>query len=253
VLLRDAVPGLKVWADPDRFGAGMRALKGDGGIDVFVLDDGFQHRRVARDFDLVLISATEPFGFGHVHPRGLLREPIAGVRRADAVLMTRADEADSEAIEAIERDVRRHHGSVPIYRASHAHADVAGLAGKRVYAFCGIGEPGSFLRQVEREAVVVGSRVFGDHHAYGEQDLAELSAEARARGSEMMLTTGKDWVKVRGLKGVAELKVPIRVVEMAIRFREGDEQKLLQQIIEPITKAPTPTLPRSTGGGSDGN
>src|ERR1700722_16404745 len=90
--LTDAIP---VIANPDRFAGAEQALGHNGKIDAFVLDDGFQHRKVKRDFDLVLINATEPFGFGHVLPRGLLREPMAGLRRADALLITRSSQGEA--------------------------------------------------------------------------------------------------------------------------------------------------------------
>ena len=108
-----------VRANPDRFAGGSDVLRERPGTDVFVLDDGFQHRRLARDFDLVLINAAEPFGFGHVHPRGLLRESLRGLGRADAVLITLADAVAALALEAIESRVRQFHADIPIYHASH--------------------------------------------------------------------------------------------------------------------------------------
>ena len=77
-------PRIAVGVNPNRLAGGDGVLRGRPDVDVFVLDDGFQHRKLARDFDLVLIDAAQPFGYGHVHPRGLLREPLAGLRRADA-------------------------------------------------------------------------------------------------------------------------------------------------------------------------
>ena len=113
------VEAIIMWANPDRMAAAEAALKSDSSVDVFVLDDGFQHRRVARQMDIVLLSAPEPFGFGHVLPRGLLREPVRGLRRAHAVVITHADEVAESDLLAIEKCVRQIHPTVPIHRAAH--------------------------------------------------------------------------------------------------------------------------------------
>ena len=236
-MLNDGVrENIVVHADPDRYAGGSAVLAAHPGVDVFVLDDGFQHRQLARDFDLVLLSGVEAFGFGHVHPRGLLREPLCGLRRADAVLITRADEESSSYITAIALAKRRY-SKAPVFQASHAHVGIKfgndtlpldALAGKRVLAFCGIGNPESFFRQVaERAGVLAGSRAFADHHAYGGEDLAALQKQAAAAGAEVLVTTEKDWVK---LKSFAAGAIPVWRVEMAVQFRKGDEHRLFELI-----------------------
>ena len=119
--LTDAIP---VIANPNRFGGAEQALRQNGKIDTFVLDDGFQHRKVKRDFDLVLVNATEPFGFGHVLPRGLLREPITGLQRADAFLITRSSQVEPADLAKIELTLRKYNPTAPIYRANHTHTGV---------------------------------------------------------------------------------------------------------------------------------
>ena len=225
-----------VQADPDRFAGGTEVIRNHPDVDIFVLDDGFQHRQLAREFDLVLINATEPFGFGHVHPRGLLREPLRGLRRADAVILTRSDEVDVARLVEIEREIERHGEGVPVFHASHAtvrwldgessHA-IESLADKRVFAFCGIGDPESFFRQIQKCAgQVVGTRAFPDHHAYSKRDLADL--KTAATGAEVLITTEKDWAKLATLPRTA---IPVWRSEMAIRFRPGDESRLLAQLL----------------------
>ena len=226
-----------VHVNPDRFAGGTDVLREHPEVDLFILDDGFQHRKLDRDFDLVLINATEPFGFGHVHPRGLLREPLSGLRRADAVLITRSDEVEAAKLKEIEREIERYCPGKPIVHASHAPVrllddeskrDIEKLTGKRVFAFCGIGDPESFFRQIkERAGQVVGTRAFPDHHAYRETDLAEI--ETAAVGAEAMITTEKDWAKLASLRRTA---IPIWRIEMAIRFREGDEVRLLTHVLK---------------------
>ena len=96
---------------------GLAAIENDPAIDCFVLDDGFQHRRLHRDADVVLIDATNPFGYGHVLPRGMLREPIEGLSRAHLVIVTRASLATGPTVEEIERTIRAICPHVPIARA----------------------------------------------------------------------------------------------------------------------------------------
>src|SRR4051794_35567561 len=96
-----------VHANPDRLQGAKAVLRDHPDVDVFILDDGFQHRRLQRDFDLVLIDATTPFGYEHVLPRGLLREPLSGLSRASAFLLTRVDQALPGAVDASQRDIRR--------------------------------------------------------------------------------------------------------------------------------------------------
>src|SRR5205814_1694442 len=103
-----------VHANPDRVAGAAETLQKHPDVDVFVLDDGFQHRRLQRDFDLVLIDATNPFGFGHVLPRGLLREPLGGLGRASALLITRCDQVAHEALGQVEQKLKWFAPAAPV-------------------------------------------------------------------------------------------------------------------------------------------
>ena len=187
VLLREALPGVPVVAGRDRLGAARTAASAD----CFVLDDGFQHRRVRRAFDLVLIDATRPFGGGRLLPRGLLREPADSLRRASAVLVTRLELADDPA--AVLADVRLSAGEVPVYESRFLAT--AGVAGRRARVVCAIGNPAAFEATVRRlGAEVVETRLFPDHHRYAPADMASVAA-----GGLPVVTTAKDWVKLRHL------------------------------------------------------
>jgi tetraacyldisaccharide 4'-kinase len=231
--LPDAIP---VIANPNRFAGAEQALRQNGKIDTFVLDDGFQHRKVKRDFDLVLVNATEPFGFGHVLPRGLLREPMAGLRRADALLITRSSQVDSAALAKIESIIKKYNSAAPIYHADHVHTAIwmpgSGqrfpiAAEERCFVFCGIADPRAFTAQFPN---CVGHQWFSDHHDYTADDLRGIVAQATAAGARRILTTEKDWVKIAALPSAGE----IGVVEMEIRFAGDDEQRLLGQIREKL-------------------
>lgn len=210
----------------DRVAAAERLLRDHPEIDVFVLDDGFQHRRVHRDLDLVLVDATNPFGYGHVLPRGLLREPVGGLRRADAVIVTRAEQLSGiAAADELERQIVEHHGKPPLAWFAHRWAEVIDADGNtvarppsladseasggqpdrrgkpRVLAFTGIGSPAGFLNEAMRWFDVAGHASFDDHHAYTAEDLTELAAAAEHAGADVLLTTQKDWVKLVTLPG----------------------------------------------------
>jgi tetraacyldisaccharide 4'-kinase len=241
---------VELLADPNRMNAAASVLRSDPSIDLFILDDGFQHRRARRNLDLVLLSAPEPFGFGHVLPRGLLREPLSGLRRAGACVITHADQVSAEQLAAIEQQIHRFALDVPIYRAVHQHVglrrgnETGKEAGESVgmlgqvpfFAFAGIGSPARLDRQLaEWGSTYRGKRWFDDHHAYSIRDLRELSDAARAAGAEVLLTTEKDWVKVIDLP--RSNLAPIWRIEMAMRFLEDDEERLFAQILKAIESA----------------
>ncbi|WP_428388216.1 tetraacyldisaccharide 4'-kinase [Mucisphaera sp.] len=207
------LPGVMVAADPDRVRSARWVLAEDAGVEVFVLDDGFQHRRVRRELDLVLVDAMNPWGFGHLLPRGLLREPVEGLARADGVVVTRADRVDEAKVAEVEAEVKRLAGEVVVSRSASAWRGYRGvgdevmgeqaLRGKRVYVATGLGNPGAMV-SMAREAVgeagaVVGEHLFGDHHDFSEGDVREVATSAERAGADVVLTTEKDWVKLRSL------------------------------------------------------
>jgi tetraacyldisaccharide 4'-kinase len=209
------------------------------GAEVLVLDDGFQHRRLARDLDIVLIDALDPFGPGALLPRGLLREPVGSLRRADVVVLTRADLVDAGTRMAIRREAERKAGALVWAEARHApidlvdHAgnshDLSSLIGASAVAFCGLGNPEGFRRTLEGLGVSPRSfRVFPDHHGYPREDVDDLALWAREAGADLVLTTQKDLVKLRtgSLSGVRLLALRIGVELLA--GSEGLEMRLAE-------------------------
>ncbi len=222
-------------ANPDRIAGAAEAMTRTPPPDLFILDDAFQHRRIWRDFNVLLINATEPFGFGHVLPRGYLREPVSGIRRADAIVITRADQLSETELEKLREEIVRLAGAIPLYRASHVHTAVRcadkrlgleELNRQRFFLFSGIANPQSFHEQLPQAR---GMRRFPDHHAYTEQDLAKLRGDATNAGADILVTTEKDWIKLSKLPSLAG-GLPIWRVEMEVRFADDDQQRLLRQI-----------------------
>ncbi len=219
------LPGVLHRAARRRSRAAREAIAAEA--DVILLDDGFQHRRLARGLDLVAIDATDPFGCDRLCPRGLLREPLAGLCRADAIVLTRADRIAAERRAQIRAAVlRARRGRPPAAWVETRHAPVGirhldgsvepleALAGRRLLAFCGIGNPAAFRHTLVSLGVeLAGFRSFADHHQYSDADLDSLAAEATAGAAELVVTTLKDLVRLKRSR-LADL--PLVAVEVAI-------------------------------------
>jgi tetraacyldisaccharide 4'-kinase len=209
-VLEDNLPDVPHLQDADRVRSARIAFE-ELEAELLVLDDGFQHRRLGRDLDLVLIDGLDPFGLGYLLPRGLLREPVASLRRADVVVLSRADLIAPGERTAIRAQAERRAGSIRWVEARHAPLDLLDadgvalsldeLADRRVAAFCGIGNPEGFRRTLAPLCSSQGDlRVFPDHHDYSATDVDALAAWARDSAADLVLTTQKDLVKLRGLR-----------------------------------------------------
>jgi tetraacyldisaccharide 4'-kinase len=241
-----STPRVTIRAHPDRSAAADAALRECPDTDVFLLDDGFQHRRVARDLDVVLVNCTEPFGHGRVLPRGLLREPLSGLRRAGAVVLTHADRVNEAGRAQIESEIRRRRPDVPIFRAAHAPvafrtsdsdaSPLEALRARRVFAFCGLASPEAFERDVRNlSGSYAGHRWFADHHTYTPEDRAQIEASARAAGADVVVTTEKDWAKLADLSPPGREDLPVWRLDVAIQFSGDDESRLLAQVRRAIS------------------
>ena len=190
--------------------------------ELLVLDDGFQHRRLHRDLDIVLIDATCPPHRDFLFPRGTLREPASSLNRASAILLTRCDQVDAAEVDAIREWIAKRFPNVPVAKTEH-RATTALAPRQAVAAFCGIGNPAAFRRTLEDlGANVIAFRTFPDHHAYTREDVDELRTWATGlpEGTEIA-TTQKDWVKLR-LDDLAGR--PLRTIRIALSFREGEAE-----------------------------
>ncbi len=200
--------------------------------ELLILDDGFQHRRLHRDLDIVLIDATRPPTRDYLFPRGTLREPTGGLRRAGAILLTRCDQVAAAELEAIRGRLARQFPGKPVAETEHRPTELLGgpesesvglVNGRSVVSFCGLGNPGGFRRTLESLGVrVVDFRTFPDHHAYTREDVGELARWAGTVPADTtVLTTQKDWVKLR----LAELGGrPLRALRIGLAFRSGQDE-----------------------------
>ena len=239
-VLEENLPDVPHLQDRDRValaGIATRELESE----LIVLDDGFQHRRLARDIDIVLLDALEPFGLGYLFPRGLLREPIRSLRRADVVVLSRADLVDASARAAIRLEAERRAGPLAWVEARHAPLNLRDcdgneypldmLASQSVAAFCGIGNPEGFRQTLLSQCTaLLDLKVFPDHHEYSATDVRALEAWSSALKANLVLTTQKDLVKLRAsFLGQA----PLRALRIGLEMTAGRDvmDDVLAQII----------------------
>jgi tetraacyldisaccharide 4'-kinase len=203
----------------DRYEVGRR-MERELQPDVFLLDDGFQHFRLARDRDIVLIDALDPLGSG-IFPLGRLREPLAALARATTVVITRAENRHV----GIERLIRRYNLRAPIFRARVVAQSE--MPGAPVAAFCGLGQPRTFWRTLDIVGLHAEPRiVFPDHHRYNAGDLEEICRQAAAAGAEALVTTEKDIMNLPA--GAAP---PLKIYCLRIAIEIENEAELLQHLL----------------------
>jgi tetraacyldisaccharide 4'-kinase len=229
-LLARRLPGVPVVVGPNRYEAG-RLARERFGITALVLDDGFQHRTLRKDLEIVMARAVSPWGNGRLLPGGPLREPLAGLARAHLVVATGARRAEDAA--EVRETVARVAPGVPVLTAVHAPAEcfessamrfvpLSALGRARLLAFAGIGAPAGFQRTLDETAVAVaGFEAFADHHWYTREDLARLDRRAGDLGAEGLVTTEKDWVRLRRLP---PLRRPVYVLSVRLRLTSGEAE-----------------------------
>jgi tetraacyldisaccharide 4'-kinase len=199
---------------------------------ILVLDDGFQHRRLHRDLDIVLVDATWPLVGERLFPAGTLREPISGLKRAGVVLLTRCDVAGAESAEAQRQWLKQRFTTLPVFLTEHRPLELVGagdpaplesLGHRPVAAFCGLGNPAGFRQTLEvLGRPPVSLREFPDHHPYSRADVDDLRRWAAGLPADAaVLTTQKDWVKLRltDLSGR-----PLWAVRIEFRFLDGETE-----------------------------
>ena len=228
------LPGVPHYQGADRLRSGRRAV-GEG-ADVLVLDDGFQHVRLRRDLDLVLVDALDPFGRGRLLPAGLLREPIGALRHAQLLGITRVDLEEDSRVEALSDYLTGRFPELPQVRlAARAQGwfalDGSGssvgrddLKNRDVLAFCGIGNPEAFRRQLLREGLRLKEWLpFTDHHRYTRRDVERIARRARELAVGAVVTTQKDAVKLIGPHVPAAAEPPWLYLKIVQTIRSGDE------------------------------
>jgi len=212
---------------------------------VLIMDDGFQHRRLARDLDIITIDATQPFGYGKLLPAGLLREPVTALKRADAVVITRCDQIKEDKLAELEQKLQQINGNMIIARSIHApisakstenkEINLEKLKDKKIFAFCGIGNPDAFFKTIKGlGSELVGSKIYNDHHHYTENDVADTIQQAGRLKADLILTTQKDWSKLTIDNRKSKINITFAYLSIELKFLAG-ENKLTALIENTIT------------------
>lgn len=200
-LLARVLKGVPVVVSRDRFSAGMEAYSRFR-TNFFILDDGFQHVRLKRDMDIVLMDKASPFGNGHLLPWGPLREPVKNVKRAHAVIYTRSDNSRPKemlngALNSIEQFSGNHIPERLVLPFEQRESAPGDLKGRKITAFAGIAKPSSFRETLLKlGAEILSFRMFRDHHCFNLSEIEEIKREKERLGADYIITTEKDWVRL---------------------------------------------------------
>ena len=196
-MLARSIPNLNIYVGSDKTSSASRAAS--DGYDFLIIDDGFQHRRLARDLNIVCIDATDPFGNGFVLPSGKLREPLNALNRADCVVLFGDDPKNSLSLPI--------NKSLPIFQALKKLVGVKNKVGhlveienKKALSFCGIGNPHSFrssLKDIDIE--ITNFLQFDDHYVYDDIDIESIISDFKKSGSDIIITTMKDFIKLENI------------------------------------------------------
>ncbi len=230
ILLKESLPSVPVAVGGNRFKMGQEILS-HVPVDIFLLDDGFQHWRLARDIDVVAIDALNPFGNGHLIPRGILREPKQSLSRANIIVITKAD-LGKDNLADIERQLKQINPRAIMAKAIHAPVsldsvyqkeiarELSFLKGKSICSFCSIGDPDSFTESLKNLGANIKKHFsFMDHHVYTSEEIAKIAEACKRDAIQFVVTTHKDAVKLKSYEKLfngltlLSLKIKIEIIE----------------------------------------
>lgn len=211
VLMAERLKDVPIVKCSDRYEGGMFALQhlSTHSSIIFILDDGFQHWRLYRDMDIILIDGLNPFGNRRMLPMGPMREPLNELKRADIFVVTKAENFEGQSpFEVLSDELRNINPEAPVYFSGyriHKVRDMDNneypiemLKDKKIYAFCGIANPDSFKRTVlSITGDIAGFKIYGDHYKYTETDILYLGKQCKALNCDFLITTEKDMVKIK--------------------------------------------------------
>ncbi len=230
----------------DRFEGGKLALE-NFDLDIIILDDSFQHWQLKRDLDIVVIDALNPFGYDHLLPRGILREPLSSLNRADMVIISRAEQVSDERLLEIQKRIRNYNFKVDIFNSKHNPINIAEIASnsemsydelsdlhdKKALALSGIGNPESFKKSLEELGVdVVVAANYPDHYKYKSEDVMDIAMQAQLNEANLVITTEKDAVKfdIDIIDNFNKMEVDIYSLEIDLNFinKDGFSKRVLE-------------------------
>lgn len=253
-MLASNLPGVMVFVDKNRVNAGSYAIR-KYGVDTLILDDGFQYLPLRGRLNLLLVDKTNPFGNGHLLPRGILREPIKHLKRASYVFITKSDGISDPVLEST---IRAHNPGADIIECAHRpqylqdlntgeKRPLTELNGKRIGAFSAIADHYSFEGFLRRYgAQVMYTRRFLDHHRFTDAELAHVFEQAQKEDLDFLVTTEKDAVRIP--KNFRK-RIPLFYLRLEIEILSGDQdfEKAVSRICFPENPTELPFRQPSNG------
>jgi len=232
IMLKDTLPEVPVVVGRDRVKNALSVSNEE--TDIVILDDGYQHRRLARDLNILLLDCPRPFGNGFLCPRGVLREPVSSLMRADMIVLTKSDRVEPEEREDIIRKIKGLRPGIPVVVSRHSPVfvtDVTGamysvehISGRKVSLVSGIADPGYFAYTVKKAGgIVMDEFAFRDHYRYMQQDIDRIFAKCFSARVDMILMTEKDYVKVRNLD-LSRIEEKLYIFHVRMEIIEGKER-----------------------------
>lgn len=230
-MLEQVLPDIPIYVGRDRIKSAERAIS--DGRDIIILDDGYQHRTLYRDVDVLLFDSEKPFGNRKLFPRGVLREQVSSVSRADLGVITKADKVTQERLEYTKDAIQAASGDLPLCVSAHRPVmlmDITGtgfppetISGKKVMLVSGIGDPGYFENTVKGlDGKVLETLIYSDHHDYDETDIKAIFQKSEGSGVEYIITTEKDLVKLKELD-ISSIEERLLVLRVELNIIEGRE------------------------------
>ncbi len=217
-------------------------LEANDNANVYLLDDGFQHRYLSRNFDIVLTTYQKPAWKDFLLPAGRLREPFKNLKRADAFIITKMPELSAEHKVLLPSDFKKRFPGLPVYACKWQSSEAMFMAKtnipEKVWAFCGLGQPETFFSEVGKHYTLVGKTAYKDHYPFKAFDISSLRNSAANAGAEALICTEKDWIKIKPLliaEGFEAGILPIGYLPVKHVFAQGHHQALLSRIFAAIS------------------
>ncbi|MBF88553.1 MAG: tetraacyldisaccharide 4'-kinase [Candidatus Marinimicrobia bacterium] len=222
-MIAKKLPSVPVVVDEEKYRGANYAIE-KFNVDIILLDDAFQHRSVERDLDIVLFNSCDPKEYYRMLPYGRLREPIRSVRRADFIIWSRADQKSPSNSIKKALDVTKYKQ----IKTGLKVESTTNLKGKKVFAFCGIGDPNSFYKILQEQgAKILELKIFPDHHNYSVGEINNLKMKAEQLKADYIVTSEKDWVKISHWKEDLNLITPIPI---KLNWFNNSEQVIIERI-----------------------
>jgi len=247
-MLANKLPDIPVVICRDRLKA-ANYVQTEFNPDIILLDDSFQHRKIIRDYDIVLIDATKPFGYNHLIPRGLLRENKKSLKRADGFIITRVDQVSDDRLHEIIEELKSYNDLSYIYLSNHVPSHLQSINGeklglnklkdKNVIAFSGLGNPRAFEMSLKEQGCnLVKHFIFPDHHVYSREDFKQVVEQFTIENIDYLITTGKDLVKLDDslldFLSIQNISLYSFEIKMAFKDQTGKSKNIAAHLIENI-------------------